>query len=176
MDERQFRKWLDKNGGELLTEIGLRENQTLLDYGCGAGTCAIPAARIVGPSGRVYALDTSRRALVKVRKQARREGLENIEIIVPDGTLATGLQDASADVALLYDVMQKIDDWATLFGELHRVLRPEGMLSVFPMHVGKDKLLAAMDEPRLFELTGELRGNVLNFRRLTKAAGAGQSP
>ncbi|MCK4276363.1 MAG: class I SAM-dependent methyltransferase, partial [Phycisphaerae bacterium] len=126
MSERKFRAWVDTNAGELLGEIGVRENQIVLDYGCGSGTCTVPAARIVGDGGKVYALDINAAALRKVRKKARKAALRNIRIIHSDGTPSTELPQVGVDVALLYDVMQKIDDWRALFGELHRILRPHG--------------------------------------------------
>ena len=170
MSEREFRTWLDTNAGELLGEIGVRENQIVLDYGCGPGKCTVPAARIVGDGGKVYALDINATALQNVRKKAQKARLRNIQIIHSDGTPSTELPQAGVDVALLYDVMQKIDDWRPLFSELHRILRPHGLLSVFPMHVGKGKLLSRMDQCGLFGLTDEFRGHVFNFRKLEVAS------
>ena len=50
-----------------------------MDVGCGDGFFAIPAARIVGDEGRVYALDSDQEAIVLLRKKALNEKLGNIE-------------------------------------------------------------------------------------------------
>jgi len=165
MKERPFRRWLDGHCRQLMVEIGVSAGQTVLDYGCGKGTCTIDAARLVGPTGKVFALDVQDKALQRIADQARREDLANIETLATDGAPRTGLPDGSVDVVLLYDVLQKIDDWAPLFAELARVLRIDGLLSVFPMHIGKDKLVRAVDQFGGFVLTGELYGHVYNFRR-----------
>lgn len=36
---------------------GIKEGSHVLDYGCGPGFCTIPAAKIVGSQGMIYALD-----------------------------------------------------------------------------------------------------------------------
>ena len=38
-----------------LCEMGLQKGQTVLDYGCGIGSFSIPAAKMVGDEGVVYA-------------------------------------------------------------------------------------------------------------------------
>jgi cobalt-precorrin-6B (C15)-methyltransferase len=50
----------------------------VLDFGCGSGTYTIPAAKAVGATGRVYALDINPRALDRVERKAERAGLRNI--------------------------------------------------------------------------------------------------
>ena len=49
-DETERRTW--QNPEEILTAIGLKAGQTLIDIGCGEGFFTLPAARIVGPNGR----------------------------------------------------------------------------------------------------------------------------
>ena len=50
-----IKKWLEKDGEQFLRKIGLKEGQTVLDFGCGEGHYAIPAAKIVSNKGKVYA-------------------------------------------------------------------------------------------------------------------------
>ncbi len=69
-----MRKWEQSNL--------VQEGQTFLDYGCGTGSFAIPAARIVSTRGKVYAVDCFLRQLEIVEKQSRKEGLTNIETIL----------------------------------------------------------------------------------------------
>ena len=44
-------------GNKLLRKLGIKPDQTVLDFGCGSGTYAIPAHEIVWQKGRVYAPD-----------------------------------------------------------------------------------------------------------------------
>jgi len=57
LGEFRFKSWLDKNAYEFLAEVSVNKGQSVLDFGCGSGTYTIPAAKLVGESGRVYALD-----------------------------------------------------------------------------------------------------------------------
>ena len=171
--ELQFREWLRENAFEVLGKVGVRRGQTVLDYGCGSGTFTIPCARIVGEEGRVYALDIRPHALERVREKAKNEGVGNIETILPDRSkLTSSLKDESVDAILVYDVIHEIEDTQGLLEELHRVLRPGGFLSIFPMHVGTEKMLEIMNECDLFCLRDRcgLAGyktvsEVLNFHK-----------
>ncbi|HHH84092.1 MAG TPA: hypothetical protein ENL29_01335, partial [Thermoplasmatales archaeon] len=55
--ESDSEKWLAYGGEEFLREIGIKEKQNILDFGCGDGAYAIPAAKAVGGEGRVYVAD-----------------------------------------------------------------------------------------------------------------------
>lgn len=58
---------------------GITAGQTILDVGCGPGYAAADLAEIVGTSGRVVAVDRSRRFLDALDVLRRQRGLENIE-------------------------------------------------------------------------------------------------
>ena len=55
-----------------LIDAGLQGGQVVLDYGCGIGSYSIPAARIVGDGGTVYALDMHPLAIETVERRARK--------------------------------------------------------------------------------------------------------
>ena len=78
LDEYRFKRWLDSHASEVLAEIGVRKKQVVLDFGCGSGTYTIPAAKLVGDGGKVYALDINRKALDRIEERAKKEGLMNI--------------------------------------------------------------------------------------------------
>ena len=42
---------------KILEKIGIRSGWNVLDYGAGPGSYSIPAAQLVGPTGKVYAAD-----------------------------------------------------------------------------------------------------------------------
>jgi ubiquinone/menaquinone biosynthesis C-methylase UbiE len=139
-DETQQRDWLASHAREVLVELGIGPGQVVLDFGCGKGTYALAAARLVGAEGAVHALDKDGGALAELRQNAADEGLENVGIAHTSGGLGLPLPNASCDAMLVYDVLQLIDDWPELLAEAHRVLKPGALLSVFPMHVDNDKV------------------------------------
>ena len=106
----------------------VREGQTFLDYGCGTGDFSIPAARIVGIKGKVYALDYFARQLKIVNMRAKKAGLTNIETILSDSR--TGLPDESVDLIWMCDVLHEITEKRAVLGELCRVLKSDGVLAI----------------------------------------------
>ena len=86
--------------GKQVYNSGVREGQTVLDFGCGSGYFTVAAAKTVGERGKVYALDIHPLAIETVKKKVAKESLSNVTTILSDR--ATGLSDESIDVVLLY--------------------------------------------------------------------------
>ena len=141
LGEFRFKRWLDNHASEVLAGVGVKAGQVVLDFGCGSGTYTIPAARLVGKNGRVYALDISRRALDRVEK-AEQEGLGNIVRIDASGEECIPLEDGTVDLMLLIDVLGEIDDRGALFDEAYRILKPGGAVSVYLMHVAGEEVIS----------------------------------
>ncbi len=124
-----IRKWQDINL--------VREGQTFLDFGCGTGSFTIPAARMVGSRGKVYALDCFKKQLEIVSKQTNKEGLNNVETILSNWH--TGLPDESVDIVWMCDVLHELPEKQKVMAEFHRVLKKNGVLAI---HDGmKNKIL-----------------------------------
>ena len=171
--EMEFREWLAENASEVLRRVGVKEGMIMLDYGCGPGRFTIPSAKIVGRNGKVYAADANSSALGRVKKEAENEGLEMIETVPCGSTdVTTGLRDESVDAILVYDVMHEIGDREGLLKELHRVPKQNGFLSIFPMHMGTEKMLGIMDKCDLFSFRDryapfgyKTASEILNFKK-----------
>ena len=162
MEQAKWNEWLRGHIKEVLTEIGIEESQRVLDFGCGSGIYAIPAARLVAGEGKVYALDKNAGALGTLKDNIRKEGLGNIEIML-SSDLQISLEEESVDVVLLYDVIHLIEDRATLFAETYRILKPDGFVSIYPMHVKKTEALRQMREGHFLLEAEKYGGNILNF-------------
>jgi ubiquinone/menaquinone biosynthesis C-methylase UbiE len=117
---------------EMIETIGINQGDYILDFGCGIGSYSIPAAKQVGDSGRVYALDVHPVAIERVQKRVKKENLTNVETI--QSGLETGLKDESLDHILLLDVYTWIPNKRPLLKELHRVLKSSGKMSVLIDH------------------------------------------
>jgi ubiquinone/menaquinone biosynthesis C-methylase UbiE len=145
-----------------LRASGLREGQVVLDYACGPGYYTVVAARLVGPTGQVTAVDVQPAAAGIVADRARRAGVDNVTTRTSDRD--TGLADASVDVALLYDAIAGIADRRGVLAELDRVLKPEGVLSVWVEHGLPEATLPLITENSRFVLRDQ-HEDVLNFGR-----------
>ncbi len=147
-----------------LKEVGIKPGFYILDYGCGPGSYTIPAAQLVGNSGKVYALDIHPLAVQRVQSAAARRGLTNIEAILSD--CATGLADKSIDVVLLYDTLHDLNESDEVLAELHRVLKPDGILSFNDHHMKEEnEIISRITGKGLFTLLrkGE---RVYNFSKV----------
>ena len=107
---------------------GIKEGSSVLDYGCGPGFCTIPAAKIVGSQGMIYALDIHPLSIEIIEKKIKKHSLKNVKTILTDN--GTGLPSESIDVALLFNVIFMIQDKEKLIDELHRVLKKDGVISI----------------------------------------------
>jgi len=166
-----LKRWLDKDGEETLRKIGIRKGQTILDFGCGSGYYAIPAARIVGEDGRVCTLDMDRGALDELMRRARSEGLRNVTRIDTRGEVEIGLEDESIDVVLLYDIFWYFpltdNRLPKLLDEVYKVSKPDASISVYPKHIDSKRLMDKIEKAG-FRLNNEYCGMLIHDGRLEK--------
>lgn len=134
MVSKDVEDWLGAKGLKLLKSIGIEEGDSVLDFGCGSGYFTIPASKTIGSSGKAYALDRSAKFLKSVKELAQRENLENIETIKTEGRTEIPLGDNKVDFILLYDVLHYVEDRKGVYEECHRILKPDGILSIHPTH------------------------------------------
>jgi ubiquinone/menaquinone biosynthesis C-methylase UbiE len=154
--------YLFMNARKQLLKSGVKEGQTVLDFGCGPGFYAIPAAEMVGDKGKVCALDIHPLAIQSVQKKAEKKGLPNISTILSD--VDTGLPDRSVDVSLVYDAIHMMKDRESLIRELHRVTKPNGILSITAEHIKAEDIIKIAEKDGLFSLR-ERQRKLLNFER-----------
>lgn len=109
----------------LWRRVALREGETVVDVGAGSGYFSLPAARIVGPGGRVYAVDVSKELLELIRERAEAGNIRNIETVLSTPSRIP-IEDSAADVTLLANVLHGISP--KTLAESVRVLHPGGRL------------------------------------------------
>jgi len=135
----------------ILKEVGIKPGLHVLDYGCGPGSYIIPLAELVGKSGKIYALDIHPLAIQMVQNIASKRQLANVETIRSD--CKTGLSDNSLDVVLLYDTLHTSSDPNEVLEELHRVLKPSGVLSFSDHHMKENEIVSKVTNRGLFRLS-----------------------
>ena len=134
MNMDYIKKWLDRMGEIFLIDVGIEQNHSVIDFGCGAGNYTIPAAKVVGESGRVYAVDKNKESLDELMHRSEKIGLKNIERIDVSERIKVPLQEESVDVVLLYDVIHLVDNRRKLLTEMHQVLKTNALISIYPKH------------------------------------------
>lgn len=115
-----------------LAKLGLNEGHKVVDLGAGSGFYSMEAAKKVGQSGRVYAVDVQKDLLERLRSVASSSGLKNIEVVwgnaekIGGTKLREGIADRVVASNILFQV-EKPDDFAL---EIKRILKPSGRLLV----------------------------------------------
>ena len=113
--------------GRRLAEVAhIPSGVDVLDVATGRGAILLPAAKQVGPQGRVIGIDLSTGMLHEIAAEARRSGLKNVEIQQMDAE-RLAFSDASFDCALCG---HSIVFFPRAVGEFYRVLRPGGQVGM----------------------------------------------
>ena len=127
LDSPERRKILPPK--ETLSNSGLTKNDIFLDIGCGIGYFSIPASKIVGPKGKVYALDKSIEMLEELKKRIIEKKIENImPILTKDYDFI--IDSEIGTFALMSNVLHEVDDKLFFLKETNRILKTEGKLCI----------------------------------------------
>ena len=119
----------DRFGAATVARLALAAGDSVLDLCCGAGASAVPAARVVGPAGRVVGVDVAGPLLELARARAAGEGLDNTEFRCGDAA-CTGLPDGSFDAVVCVFGVFFAADMPAFAAEMWRLVRPGGVLAI----------------------------------------------
>lgn len=125
--------WLEREGREeearpelVLQAMDLKPGQTVADIGAGTGYFSRRIARVVGPSGKVYANDIQSGMLEILKERTAEEGLANVVPIL--GTETDPKLPGKADRILLVDVYHEFQKPEEMLARIRESLAPGGMV------------------------------------------------
>ncbi|KQV23893.1 MULTISPECIES: methyltransferase domain-containing protein [unclassified Kitasatospora] len=107
----------------------LRAGQALLDVGCGPGTITADLAELVGPTGRVVAVDRSAEVLAQAAEYVAGRGIGNVTFERADA-YRLPYADGEFDVVHAHQVLQHVAEPVLVLRELRRVTAPGGVVAV----------------------------------------------
>jgi len=184
-----MKTWEEQDGVAFLRDIGVRQGDKVLDFGSRVGHYSIPAAFAVGRRGMVYALDKDSEPLDQLIGKAKELGLSNIKTMRTPARIDVAVENNTINVVLLYDVLHyfALGNRRRLYQEAFRVLKPNGLLSVYPKHTAEDTPAQQLKDMHVRDVEREIRmsgfepdgqweailshdeglqhGRVLNFRK-----------
>ena len=119
----------ERFGQATVDGLNLGAGAHVLDVCAGSGASAIPAARRVGATGRVVAVDLAKNLLDLGALKARREGLTNIEFRVADLDDLDYPRECFDAVVVVFGIFF-LPDWHAATRRLWRLVRRGGQLAV----------------------------------------------
>jgi ubiquinone/menaquinone biosynthesis C-methylase UbiE len=109
--------------------IGVGQGGTVCEIGAGEGDTSMAIARVLGPSGRVYASELCERRLRRLRDVVASSGLSNITVVQGDPA-KTNFPDAACDGVFMRDVYHHFSNPAAINRSIAAALKPGGPVVV----------------------------------------------
>ena len=146
----------------LLKTAGLKPGQKVLEVGCGPGFFTIPAAKIVGNEGLIYAVDVHPLAIKRVQKKIVEKQIKNVKPTLTNAS-ETEFPDQSIDLAFVFGLRHIAGGLENLISEMHRILKPGGTLS-FEKTRGPEQELIQEVKAKGFNYSGK-HGRIFIFNK-----------
>ena len=115
-----------------------KPGMAVADLGAGSGFMTLLFAKMVGVSGRVYAVDINQKMLERVSQLAAQDGLKNIQTVLDNDT-STELPANSVDLIFLCDTYHHFEYPKAVLASMHKALRPGGQVVLVEFHLVQGK-------------------------------------
>ncbi|MFZ1142603.1 MAG: class I SAM-dependent methyltransferase [Candidatus Sulfotelmatobacter sp.] len=151
--------------------LGVAPGKAVADIGAGSGWFTVRAARRVGGSGLVYAVDINPEAIRYVAERARKEQLQNVKTILSQADNPL-LPASSVDAVLLLKAYHEVAQPVTLLQNLRAALRPGAKVGVIDRNgngenhgVGRDIVIREAKEAgyKLLQQYDFVKGDKMDY-------------
>ena len=105
----------------------IKEGDTVVDLGSGAGIDVFLAANLVKENGRVIGIDMTDKMIEKAKHNAKEHGYKNVEFRQGDIEKRIPVGDNSVDVVISNCVINLTSNKVDTFKEIYRILKPNGI-------------------------------------------------
>ena len=129
----------EENPAKLLKALDLKPGQTVVDLGAGSGYYTFRMAPLVGPDGKVIAVDIQPEMLAIIKEKAKKQKVSNIELVL--GTEKDPkLPKESVDLIMMVDVYHEFEHPHEMAEKMVESLKPGGKLVFVEFRLEDDKV------------------------------------
>jgi ubiquinone/menaquinone biosynthesis C-methylase UbiE len=114
---------------QIFEAVGARDGSTICEMGAGDGQLTIAVARIVGPSGRVYASELGPDRVKSLREKVSQSHLEQITVVAGDAR-QTNFPDGGCDAVFMRNVYHHFADPPAMNASIAAALKPGAVVAV----------------------------------------------
>ncbi len=139
---------------KILDEFDIKKGNAAVDYGCGPGSYLKMASELVGPEGKVMAVDVHSSAIKAVRELIEKQRLTNVKPVYARGN-ESGLPDKSADVIYALDMFHMISEPTEFLRELNRICKESGLLFIDNGHQSRKEAKAKINSSQMWKIIEE---------------------
>ena len=125
LEEATRRSWY--NPEEILTSVGLKEGMTFADIGCGDGFFSLLATKIVGKTGKVYAVDANAQFIEILKSRAREQNITNLYADISQAEEYLPCHGC-ADIVFFSMVLHDFQDPAKVLTNARKIIKSNGLL------------------------------------------------
>jgi ubiquinone/menaquinone biosynthesis C-methylase UbiE len=111
----------------MLKALNVKPGQVICDMGCGNGFYSLKLARLVGPKGKILAVDIQPEMLHLMSERAKEAGITNIKAIL-GSVVDPHLGLKSCDLVLCVDVYHEFSNPVEMLAAMRKSLKPDGRL------------------------------------------------
>ncbi|MHB1316840.1 MAG: class I SAM-dependent methyltransferase [Minisyncoccota bacterium] len=113
-----------------IDQCGIQPGMIIADFGAGSGMYTLEAAKALASTGQVYAVDIQKDLLTRIKNDAQKENLSNVEVLWGDIEKIGGthIKDNFVDLILVCNILFQVEDKKSVMEEAKRILGSGGRL------------------------------------------------
>jgi ubiquinone/menaquinone biosynthesis C-methylase UbiE len=134
-----------------VSRSGIKNGFIVVDYGCGPGRYIPSVSKLIGDTGKIYAVDIHPLAIKYVKKKVQKFGLRNVEPVLAEG-YHSNIKSRTADMIYVLDTFHMIEEPDRFLKELHRVIKSSGFLIIDNGHQSRAETIRKIDHARVWQI------------------------
>ncbi|MCL1918510.1 MAG: MFS transporter [Peptococcaceae bacterium] len=142
--------------------FAIQPGMTVVDYGCGPGWYTVEFARLVGETGKVYAVDLLEIAIQVTEERLKRAGVNHVELKLAR-EYDSGIPEGTADMICAVDMFHHVDP-VPFLAEVGRIAKQDGVLILSGGHMSRGRVKETVAASGIWEVAEE-DGGVLKCKK-----------